>query len=185
MQILLGYILYFADNILREALRIRNHANRYTSGKDDKLSSLLTIAYLMLVPTFPLLNVFRFGIFENAIFQWCGLVLQIIGIGIRISAMRTLGTFYTGTLYIVDNHQLVTKGLYSCVRHPGYFAVLLVSIGFGLAVGNWIVLAMVIISFTLGYSYRISVEEKMLIRRFGLQYINYKQSTRRIIAFIY
>lgn len=185
MPLIIAYVLFLLDNVLREILRDKNKAKRFQPGADDKRSSILTIFYLFFVPLTPLLTFLNIGIFENSFFQWSGIVLQIIGIGVRILAMQTLGEFYTGTLQVRSNHQLIKSGIYKVIRHPGYFSVLLASIGFGLAIGNWIAFLLILIAFVFTYSYRIRVEEEMLIKKFGSDYTKYMKATKKLIPFIY
>ena len=49
-----------------------------------------------------------------------GLILLVFGIVIRWWAIWTLGKFFTSTVLIKDDHQLVRTGLYRYLRHPLY-----------------------------------------------------------------
>ncbi|KAF8164862.1 hypothetical protein B0H34DRAFT_686959, partial [Crassisporium funariophilum] len=51
------------------------------------------------------------------IFAW---ICTILGALIRRSCYRTLGRMFTFELSVRKNHQLVTSGPYSVVRHPSY-----------------------------------------------------------------
>jgi protein-S-isoprenylcysteine O-methyltransferase Ste14 len=66
-----------------------------------------------------------------------GLGLLILGIVIRSIAIHTLGKFFTGTVVIKNDHQLIRTGLYRYLRHPAYTGTLLAHLGFGLAFANW------------------------------------------------
>jgi len=180
--VLIALILWIADNFIREVLRNRGEITRI---REDRHSSLLVIIYLLIVFSVPLLNFVDGSIFTVIYLHGIGVMLQIAGIIVRISAMKTLQKFYTGTLQIIDNHVIVKKGWYKFVRHPGYLSVLLSSLGFGLAVGNWIGLFVIIISFLFIYSYRIASEEKMMINNFGDEYLEYIKSTKKLIPFVY
>lgn len=71
---------------------------------------------------------------------YVGCALACIGGIIRITSYRLLGRLFTYELSIRPNHQLVTSGLYSLVRHPSYTGSLLEGIGAGLCVlgpGSW------------------------------------------------
>ncbi len=180
----LAYLLFILDNIIRESLRTKHKAKRFYDNREDKNSSLLAIAFLLVVPLMPLFTSVIGGNYKNSFIQLMGICIMLIGIIIRIIAMRTLGRFYTGTLHITEEHHIITNGIYQYIRHPGYFSVLLISFGFGLAVGNWIVIGLIIILFFLVYSYRISVEEKMLSVKFA-EYKNYMKKTSGLIPFLY
>jgi protein-S-isoprenylcysteine O-methyltransferase Ste14 len=95
---------------------------------------------------------------------------MFLGLSIRVWAARTLGEFYTRTLTVTENQQIVEKGPYRIVRHPGYLGVILLYAGFGVASANWIA-TVAIGAFTLiAYTYRIRTEEAMPIAAFGDRY---------------
>ena len=58
-----------------------------------------------------------------------GLTLFLVGFVILITAQISLGRSYSSTLVIREDHQLITHGIYSLVRHPKYLGVIQVSIG--------------------------------------------------------
>jgi len=61
-----------------------------------------------------------------------GLILIIMGGGIRGWCYRALGSFFTWEISIRSNHTLVTTGPYSIVRHPSY-------VGLGITIAGTIV----------------------------------------------
>ena len=71
------------------------------------------------------------------------------------------------------------------MRHPGYSGSLLVWIGAGLAVSNWIVFAAVTLVCVIAYIYRMRSEEAMLVSRFGKEYEEYIRRTKRLIPYVY
>ena len=50
-----------------------------------------------------------------------------------------LGTYWSVTLELRENHRLITQGVYRYVRHPMYTALFLYSIGQALVLPNWVV----------------------------------------------
>jgi len=68
---------------------------------------------------------------------------------------------------IHKNRQLATTGAYSLVRHPLYLGNFLILLGFGLAAGNWIVLAVVAFFFIFYYPAAIRYEDHKLEGIFG------------------
>lgn len=58
-----------------------------------------------------------------------GCLLGIAGGVIRMACHRTLGRFFTWEMGLREDHQLVTNGPYSVVRHPSYTGWLLLVIG--------------------------------------------------------
>lgn len=71
------------------------------------------------------------------------------------------------------------------MRHPSYTGSLITFFGFGLALNNWLSLAIVFIPTLYTMLYRIRVEEKVLMEQFGEKYITYSNKTKRLIPFIY
>lgn len=52
------------------------------------------------------------------------------GIALRLSAIRTLGRFYSHRVRTVDGHSVARTGPYRLLRHPAYSGMLLAHIGF-------------------------------------------------------
>ncbi|KAI0028734.1 hypothetical protein K488DRAFT_57882, partial [Vararia minispora EC-137] len=69
-----------------------------------------------------------------------GTAATLVGAYIRAACYRELGTFFTFSLTIRDNHKLVTTGPYTLVRHPSYTGIVLLNIGMTLCIfgpGSW------------------------------------------------
>lgn len=122
---------------------------------------------------------FRFGIL-NAI----GLSLSLIGLFIRRVAKRALGKYYSYGLKIFQGHKLIKHGIYKNIRHPCYLAMILYSVGiplfFSSLYGFLLMLGLIPCII-----YRIRIEEKMLIEKFGNEYLEYMKKTRKLIPYIY
>ncbi|TFH36085.1 MAG: isoprenylcysteine carboxylmethyltransferase family protein [Bacteroidia bacterium] len=121
----------------------------------------------------------------STITGYIGLILIVCGVLIRFVAIRTLGNFFTVNLAIHDDHRIVNTGLYKYIRHPSYTGSLLSFIGLGVSFNNWISLCVIIIPVLFSFIYRINVEEKLMLRQFGLEYVKYMKSTKRLIPLIY
>jgi len=113
-----------------------------------------------------------------------GLILFVIGVGIRFVGKRTLGKYYSYGLRLLPGHKLVTSGIYGYVRHPISLAVLVYDPGipliFSSLYGFLITLALIPLIL-----YRVEIEERMLIQRFGEEYQAYMRRTKKLIPFIY
>lgn len=114
-----------------------------------------------------------------------GLTLIVAGIWIRTSAMRTLASFFTYAVEIQAQHRLVEAGMYRFVRHPAYLGQLLVFLGIGLALANWISLLGLALPIGLAFSRRIAVEERALFQHFGEAYEAYRGRSWRLIPWLY
>jgi protein-S-isoprenylcysteine O-methyltransferase Ste14 len=110
---------------------------------------------------------------------------MLSGLALRYWAARTLGKFYTRTLKVLKGHQIVTQAPYHVIRHPGYLGTMLMEVGAGLAVTNWIVLMVVSVIACSSRAFRIGAEEKMLKERFGQEYQTYVDKTFKLVPFVY
>jgi protein-S-isoprenylcysteine O-methyltransferase Ste14 len=61
-------------------------------------------------------------------------------------------------------------GRIALLRHPGYGGLLLAWLGAGLATANWAVVLAIPVLMVVAYSYRIAIEEAMLLGAFGDRY---------------
>ena len=116
---------------------------------------------------------------------WVGVVIMIFGVVFRRYVINFLGKFFTATVQIRKDHQLVKEGPYRYIRHPSYLGFLILALGNGIALANWISLMLCILLPTIGIIRRINVEEKELHDHFGDQYQDYRKSTWRIIPYIF
>jgi protein-S-isoprenylcysteine O-methyltransferase Ste14 len=116
---------------------------------------------------------------------WVGVAIMLSGIIFRQYAISFLGKFFTATIQIKNNHELIRAGPYRYIRHPSYLGILIISLGLGIALANWISLLLCIVLPEIGVLQRIKVEEKELERHFGRQYQDYRKSTWRIFPYIY
>jgi protein-S-isoprenylcysteine O-methyltransferase len=113
-----------------------------------------------------------------------GLALIWAGMALRIWAILVLGRFFRTTVFVQAEHKLVETGPYRLLRHPSYTGTLLSLLGIGLALGNWIAVALLTLGPLPAYSYRIAVEERALRARFGPQYEAFARDRWRLIPFL-
>ena len=162
--------------------------SRITPAKDwDKNSARLWDFANLLEPTGLVLGFIGIGqiaVGSNLI-RPIGLTFLIAGIVIRFSAINTLGQFFTSTVVIKDDHQLIRSGLYKNIRHPAYTGSLLAHLGLGLSFSNWLSLGFSTVPFVIAALYRIHVEERALHAAFGKQYLQYSSTTKRLIPGLY
>ena len=113
-----------------------------------------------------------------------GLALFIAGVIIRAVAKRTLGKYYSYGLRTLQEHKLVTHGIYKHIRHPISLAAIIYDMGiplfFSSLYGSLIMLGLVPCIL-----YRVGIEERMLLGRFGDEYREYMKRTRRMIPYLY
>lgn len=117
--------------------------------------------------------------------QSIALLLMFSGFVLRWTAIVMLRRWFSTNVAIRSDQTLHTSGLYRWVRHPSYAGMLLVFLGFGLYLRNWVSLLIMLVFPTMALLYRIHVEEIALMGAFGEQYADYRRTARRLIPGIY
>ena len=112
--------------------------------------------------------------------QWIGLLPTVFGMAIELATQLSLGRNYSTTVHIGSEQTLVTNGPYRYMRHPMYTALLTVGIGLGLMSASWYFLLPFILT-AIVIMFRIPHEEAAMIEKFGDQYLQYAQSTGRLL----
>ena len=108
-----------------------------------------------------------------------GVIVSSIGLLLRACAMITAGSGFTHLIakQKSQSHQLITHGIYSFIRHPGYTGWLIWVIGSHLILGNCISLVLFTAITWKFFSDRIPYEEQLLVDFFGSQYTQYRAQT--------
>jgi protein-S-isoprenylcysteine O-methyltransferase Ste14 len=116
---------------------------------------------------------------------WSGVALLIAGSLLRRHCWRMLGAYFTGDVRVQANQPVVAAGAYSFLRHPSYTAGVLMNIGVGLALGSWASAFLLTVASLLVYSYRIKVEERVLLAAIGEPYRDFMRTRKRLIPYVY
>lgn len=115
-----------------------------------------------------------------------GIAVLLVGGVIRQYAVRTLDDYFTTTVKIRENQQVVDTGPYRWVRHPSYTGGLLEYTGIGLVLGNWVSLVTVVGGLAMAYVYRIRIEERTLSEELGEPYQRFLDRTPyRLIPYVW
>jgi protein-S-isoprenylcysteine O-methyltransferase Ste14 len=109
---------------------------------------------------------------------FAGLILAIL---VSTKGHHDLGRNFTLAPGWKRDHQLVTNGIYSYIRHPLYLSFLLWGVCIPLVVHNFIVGLAPLACISLFIFVRIPIEETMLIEEFGEQYRSYMTRTGRLV----
>jgi protein-S-isoprenylcysteine O-methyltransferase Ste14 len=170
-------------------LEARQGANsRPEATRADRTSTrvlLLVIALGVVVGSFALRDVPSAAVRPAAPAQWAGLVLLWVGIALRQWSFRTLGRYFTFTIETGSDQPVIATGPYRVVRHPSYTALLVVLIGIGLLLGNWLALLAVAVAAIAGLVYRIGVEERALEDALGDRYRQFAATRKRLIPYVW
>lgn len=110
------------------------------------------------------------------VLRWFGLSLLVFGFSLFIWSVIARGRYAT-SWEMSEKHRLVTWGPYRFVRHPSYLSYFLMFFGMFLV---WLNLLAIVPIFAIpGYVRIVGDEEKLLVKRFGDQYIRYQKVTGR------
>ena len=110
-----------------------------------------------------------------------GVACLVIGLWLFYRSHADLGTNWSITLEVREQHRLVTHGVYRRIRHPMYLALVLYTIGQALVIPNWVAGPSDLIAFAILYALRVRAEERMMEEEFGDEYASCSARTKRLI----
>jgi len=117
------------------------------------------------------------------ILGWTGALLTAIGISFAIWARVNLGRNWSSRPAMKEQHELVTTGPYTYVRHPIYSGILLAALGTALMTSIFGIGMLIFIS--IFFALRMNKEEKIMLELFPEQYPEYQKQTKRLVPFVW
>jgi protein-S-isoprenylcysteine O-methyltransferase Ste14 len=115
---------------------------------------------------------------------YLGVAMMIAGSLLRRRCWRELGKHFTGDVKAAADQPVIQTGPYRWVRHPSYTAGMLMFVGIGVALTNWLSIAVVLAISAAAYSYRVRVEERALLAEIGQPYADFMRTRKRFIPFV-
>jgi protein-S-isoprenylcysteine O-methyltransferase Ste14 len=184
--LLAGYVIWAMTEVilgirqithLRAGAQLRDKGSRAVVAGTIGLGILLCLLLPHVVPATTITSAsgFVFG---------SGVALVYAGLAFRLYAITVLGRYFTPSVAVIADQQVVEDGPYKLIRHPAYTGLLIMFLGFGLGSTNWLSLLALMGCVLLGLSYRIHVEERVLQEHLGQQYQEYMRRTKRLIPFV-
>ena len=110
-----------------------------------------------------------------------GLTCLAIGLWLFFRSHADLGTNWSVTLELRQEHRLITQGVYRAIRHPMYSALILYSVGQALVIPNWVAGFSNVIALAVLVTLRLGIEENMMAEQFGAEYAAYSARTKRFV----
>lgn len=152
------------------------------TGQERALLGVL-FAGMML---FPFTSIFsrRLDFANYRLPAWAGLSgmgLMAGALAVFWQAHQDLGRYWSPSLQLVEDHHLITEGIYGQIRHPMYASQWLWSLAQPLLLQNWIAGWSGILFFLPFYLLRVRHEEAMMLERFGDDYRAYMARTGAIL----
>ncbi|MBW1808005.1 MAG: isoprenylcysteine carboxylmethyltransferase family protein [Deltaproteobacteria bacterium] len=158
---------------------------RKDQGSALFLWSSFGLAYLLALVDYYWVRPHWFILEWNWIYPIVAVSCYVVGQTLRVTAIRTLGRFFTISVRLHDGHRVVKQGIYSVIRHPAYTGLWLVNLGFISVFASVFSFAAFFLLGLPALVYRIKIEEQMLVDEFGQEYKDYCTKTKRLIPFIY
>lgn len=171
-------------------IRVRSSLNAAGSGTRPERGSLLLLVIALLVGfgggALIAAHVAATELPARVPLFVAGAIVMAAGLALRWWSVIVLGRSFTVEVRVRDEQQVVDRGPYAVVRHPSYTGLALVFVGFGLMLGNWLALVVVVVVPLVGLVHRIRVEERMLADGIGDPYRRYLARVRyRLVPFVW
>ena len=113
---------------------------------------------------------------SNFIFSFLGLIIIIIASIIMFLAIKDLGSNLSPFPRPIANGNLITSGIYSFIRHPMYYSLILISLGVFIINLSFYNLFLTL-TLTLVIKFKIILEEQYLNKKFK-NYLFYKDKVK-------
>jgi protein-S-isoprenylcysteine O-methyltransferase Ste14 len=114
---------------------------------------------------------------------WIGLALTAAGIAFAIWARLWIGRNWSGRVTIKEEHELIQNGPYAIVRHPIYSGFLLAILGTAIVHDELRSLLALPLA-TLGWTFKLRMEETFMTQQFGSAYLDYKRRVKALVPFV-
>jgi protein-S-isoprenylcysteine O-methyltransferase Ste14 len=159
-----------------------------TGEKTDRgsLAFIMLASWLAFPAAFIVSSWSRFALLNHRVFWFAfGILILLAGSMLRRYCFWTLGRYFTGNVRVEADQPVIEKGLYRYVRHPSYTGGMLMYLGTGLALTNWLSTLILVGMGAITYAYRVRVEERALGSSLGRPYMEYMRRTKRFVPFVF
>jgi len=110
-----------------------------------------------------------------------GVMCFVIGLWLFYRSHADLGTNWSITLEVREQHRLITQGVYRRIRHPMSSALVLYAVAHALVIPNWVAGPSNLVAFAVLFALRVRPEERMMLEQFGDEYTAYMARTKRLV----
>lgn len=157
-------------------------SNRKITTQENVILAFLFIAMLFLPIIYVATPWLDFANYTLPIWaRWLGVLIMAGAIFVFWRSHADLGLNWSPSLEIREKHELITRGIYSLIRHPMYASQWLWVIAQTLLLPNWIAGWLDLVLFIVFYNLRVKAEEQLMIEQFGDQYRAYMQKVGGVI----
>lgn len=120
----------------------------------------------------------------NIIFQIVAILLAVGSGWMANSAIKELGKQWSLQARLIEDHKLITSGVYKIVRHPIYAAMLGMLVATAFVVSHWLAAIIAVPIFLIGTKIRTVAEEKLLREVFPDEYKAYAEKVSAFVPFV-
>lgn len=121
---------------------------------------------------------------HGAALAWTGAALCAAGVFLAIASRRVLASNWSINVEFKQDHELIQRGPYRLIRHPIYSAILLMTLGAGLATNRLIPMFSTPLVLA-GFLIKLKQEEKLMTRHFPAEYPAYQARTKMLTPFLF
>jgi protein-S-isoprenylcysteine O-methyltransferase Ste14 len=114
---------------------------------------------------------------------WLGAAVTLAGLLFAVWARRYLGSNWSRSVTIKQEHELITTGPYSMVRHPIYTGVLTGLLGTAIALSQ-VRGFLAFLLFFLAFYIKLRLEEQWMRSQFGEAYAIYADRTAALVPYL-
>ena len=130
------------------------------------------------------IEILQHGKYSFAVVGITGVAFLLAGLGLYEVARRTLGELFSEAVRILPEHKLITSGPYHLIRHPVYLGAILFGLSIPMISNSLYGFVIMLIPIPILLR-RIGIEEKVLVSKFGQEYLEYARKTKKLIPYIY
>ncbi len=166
---------------MRVFINFKDAKNQNYKKKKEIKSIVETASMSAFFLVCAIVTLFKIGTFDfhNIILNIFAILIYVIGIIFNLLGRFYLGHNWGNNVVIYKDHTLITKGVYSIVRHPLYASIIWMLYAVGILYQNYLVIILNSIIFIPFMTYRAKQEEKELI----LVFKEYKDYQNRVGMF--
>lgn len=183
-------VIYFvgivAEIIIRAPLNQKRKQEKMTeqriTSQEKTLLGLLFTGMFLVPIIYAATNWLDFANYTLPVWAgWLGVLILAGAIFVFWRAHADLGLNWSPSLEIREKHELITRGIYSMIRHPMYASQWLWVIAQPLLLQNWIAGFLNLLVFIPFYFLRVKAEEQLMLEKFGNQYQDYMEKVGAIL----
>ena len=114
---------------------------------------------------------------------WLGAAITIAGLLFAVWAREHLGSNWSRSVTIKEDHELITTGPYAAVRHPIYTGILAGFLGMAIAISQvrgFIAFVLIFLALWI----KLRMEEQWMRSQFGETYATYAHQTAALVPYL-